>query len=71
MSLLYFTETLIFSFVLMAGFILGMSQMWYVGLLAKKIETKFGGGIGSELAATFSGIVYPIAQCIEKKKFGR
>ena len=55
----------------MAGFVLGMSQVWYIGVLAKKIEPEFGGDIGFELAAAFSGIVYPIARYIEKKKFGR
>ncbi|KAF9646563.1 hypothetical protein BDM02DRAFT_3099625 [Thelephora ganbajun] len=54
-----------------AGFVLGMSQVWYVGVLAKKVQPKFGGDIGFELAAAFSGIVYPIARYIEKKKFGR
>jgi len=59
------------SFSLVAGFVLGMSQVWYVGVLARKIEPKFGGDIGFELAAAFAGITYPIARYIEKKKFGR
>jgi purine-cytosine permease-like protein len=50
-----------------AGFILGMSQVWYIGVLAKKIEPKFGGDIGFELAAAFAGTVYPIARYFEKK----
>jgi len=50
---------------------LGMSQVWYVGVLARKIEPKFGGDIGFELAAAFTGTVYPIARYIEKQKFGR
>jgi purine-cytosine permease-like protein len=54
-----------------AGFVLGMSQTWYIGVLAKKIEPLFGGDIGFELAAGFSGIVYPIARYFEKKHFGR
>jgi len=56
---------------LVVGFVLGMSQVWYVGVLAKKIQPEFGGDIGFELAAAFSGIVYPIARYIEKNKFGR
>ena len=56
---------------LVAGFVLGMSQVWYIGVLAGKIEPKFGGDIGFELAAAFAGTVYPIARYIEKKKFGR
>ena len=55
----------------MAGFVLGMAQPWYVGVLAKKIEPVFGGDIGFELAAAFSGTVYPVARYVEKKKFGR
>ena len=58
-------------FVLVAGAVLGMSQVWYIGVLAKKIEPEFGGDIGFELAAAFAGTVYPIARYIEKKKFGR
>jgi len=56
---------------LVAGFVLGMSQVWYIGVLAGKIEPKFGGDIGFELAAAFAGIVYPISRYFEKKKFGR
>lgn len=59
------------SIALVAGFVLGMSQVWYIGVLAKKIEPEFGGDIGFELAAAFAGIVYPIARYLEKKKFGR
>lgn len=54
-----------------AGFILGMAQTWYIGVLAKKIEPMFGGDIGFELAAAFSGIVYPIARYFEKQHYGR
>ena len=57
-------------FGLVAGAVLGMSQVWYIGVVAKKIEPKFGGDIGFELAAAFAGTVYPIARYIEKK-FGR
>jgi purine-cytosine permease-like protein len=48
-----------------------MAQTWYIGVLARKIEPQFGGDIGFELAAGFSGIVYPIARYLEKKRFGR
>jgi len=54
-----------------AGLVLGMAQPWYIGVLAKKIESEFGGDIGFELAAAFAGVVYPVARYIEKKKFGR
>ena len=59
------------STALVGGCVLGMSQAWYIGVLARKIEPEFGGDIGFELAAVFAGIVYPIARYIEKKKFGR
>lgn len=48
-----------------------MSQTWYIGVLAKKIEPLFGGDIGFELAFAFSGIVYPILRYFEKKHYGR
>lgn len=59
------------SFNLVAGFVLGMAQPWYIGVLAGKIEPMFGGDIGFELSAAFSGVVYPVARYIEMKKFGR
>jgi purine-cytosine permease-like protein len=48
-----------------------MSQEWYIGVLAKQIEPNIGGDIGFELAAAFTGVVYPIARHFEKKRFGR
>lgn len=60
-----------YSPTLVAGFVLGMAQVWYVGVVARKIEPIFGGDVGFELAAAFAGVVYPIARYIEKKKFGR
>jgi len=54
-----------------AGFILGMAQPWYIGILARKIDPDFGGDIGFELTAVFTGVVYPIARYYEKKRWGR
>lgn len=50
---------------------LGMSQEWYIGVLARKIDPTIGGDIGFELAAAFTGVVYPIARHFEKQVFGR
>jgi purine-cytosine permease-like protein len=54
-----------------AGSVLGTAQTWYIGVLARKIEPLSGGDIGFELAAGFSGVVYPIARYFEKQYFGR
>jgi purine-cytosine permease-like protein len=51
-----------------AGAALGMSQVWYVGVLARKIgDPTFGGDIGFELAFGFSAIVYLSTRWIEMK----
>ena len=53
-----------------AGMVLGMSQVYWVGPLAKDIG-EYGGDIGFELSFAFAGIVYPIARTIELKLVGR
>lgn len=53
-----------------AGWVLGMSATWYVGVLASMIgET--GGDIGNELALMFTLIVYVPARYLERKYTGR
>ncbi|KAL8279823.1 hypothetical protein RQP46_007673 [Phenoliferia psychrophenolica] len=43
------------------GAVLGMAQTWYVGVIGKKIgDPIYGGDIGFELSAAFSGITYPV-----------
>ncbi|GAA6029111.1 hypothetical protein JCM8097_001605 [Rhodosporidiobolus ruineniae] len=54
------------------GAVLGMSQTWYVGKIGILAgEAPFGGDVGFELAAGFSGLVYPLFRYIEKKQTGR
>lgn len=52
------------------GFVLGMSQTWYLGVLAAKIGD-FGGDIGNELSFVFSLVVYIPARWLEYKIVGR
>lgn len=55
-----------------AGCVLGMSETWYVGVLAKKIgDPAFGGDIGNELAFVFTLVVYIPARWAERKYTGR
>ncbi|KAI8612877.1 purine-cytosine permease FCY21 [Chytriomyces sp. MP71] len=51
-----------------AGAVLGMSQIWYVGAIATQVG---GADIGFELAILFAGVVYPIARHFELKRFRR
>lgn len=53
-----------------AGVVLGMDQVWYAGVIAKKIG-EYGGDIGFELACSFSFIGFNIARYFEKKYVGR
>ena len=53
-----------------AGSIIGMSQVWYVGPVAKKVGG-FGGDIGLWLAIGFTGVTFPLFRYLELKKFGR
>jgi purine-cytosine permease-like protein len=52
----------------LAGGVTGMSQTWYVGPIAKKID---GGDVGIYLSAAFTLIVYPIARHFEIQCTGR
>lgn len=53
-----------------AGAVVGMSQTWYTGPIAKTIGED-GGDIGTWLAMSFAAIAYPGLRYIELKKFGR
>ncbi|KZO95131.1 hypothetical protein CALVIDRAFT_178789 [Calocera viscosa TUFC12733] len=53
-----------------AGAVIGMAETWYIGPVAAHIGP-FGGDLGFELAAVFSGIVYPPCRYLEIKYFGR
>lgn len=63
----------VFSFCCgVAGFVLGMSQTWYVGVLAEHAgASPYGGDIGFELAAGFSGLAYLCTRTLEKRYFKR
>ncbi|ANB13662.1 Fcy2p [Sugiyamaella lignohabitans] len=55
-----------------AGAVVGMSQVWYVGPIAIKIgDTGFGGDIGFELAFAFAFIGFNSTRWLELKYFGR
>jgi purine-cytosine permease-like protein len=50
------------------GVVLGMAQTWYIGVIGRQIgDPDYGGDIAFELAATFAGIIYPIARYFERK----
>lgn len=53
-----------------AGVVLGMNQVWYMGVLASKIGA-YGGDIGFELAAGFSFVGFNVVRYFELKYFGR
>lgn len=53
-----------------AGAVVGMGQVWYVGPIAKKVGA-YGADLGIELAFLFSGIVFPPLRYLELKRFGK
>ncbi|KAH8547449.1 purine-cytosine permease [Umbelopsis sp. PMI_123] len=54
-----------------AGAVVGMSQTYYSGPIALLIGDEYGGDLGFELAAVFSGVVYPPLRWLELKYFRR
>jgi len=54
-----------------AGAVLGMSQVWFIGPIGGKIGGEFGGDIGFELAFAFTAISYLGLRYLELKHFGR
>jgi len=52
------------------GAVLGMAQVYYVGVIAKKVGL-FGADFGFELAAAFSAITFPPLRYLEIKLTGR
>lgn len=54
-----------------AGAVIGMSQVWWIGPVGGLIGGEYGGDIGFELAFGFAFITYCGFRTIEKKKFGR
>ncbi|GME98922.1 unnamed protein product [Ambrosiozyma monospora] len=53
-----------------AGVVLGMNQVYYVGKLASLIG-EYNADLGAFLAIGFTGVTYPLLRYIELKKFGR
>lgn len=53
-----------------AGAVLGMAQLYYVGPIAAKFG-EYGGDLGMWLSMGFCGVTYPLLRYIELKKFGR
>ncbi|CAH6720489.1 purine-cytosine permease Fcy2p [[Candida] jaroonii] len=53
-----------------AGAVIGLCQVWFVGPLAAKIGD-FGGDIGFELAFGFAFVAFNIVRPLEKKYIGR
>ncbi|KAF8513337.1 permease for cytosine/purines, uracil, thiamine, allantoin-domain-containing protein [Hysterangium stoloniferum] len=53
-----------------AGAIVAMAQVWYIGPVAATLGP-FGGDMGFEFAMIFSGITYPPLRYLEIKRWGR
>jgi NCS1 nucleoside transporter family len=53
-----------------AGAVVGMAEVWYIGPIGAKLGP-FGGDLGFELAAAFAGIAYAPLRYLEINYFGR
>lgn len=55
-----------------AGMVVGMSQVWFVGPIALKAgEAPYGGDVGFELGFAFAFVSYAVARRLELRVFGR
>jgi purine-cytosine permease-like protein len=54
----------------LAGGLTGMSQVWYIGPIAKKFGP-YGGDVGIFLSGAITLVVYPTARYLERKYTGR
>ncbi|KAJ7486077.1 cytosine-purine permease [Mycena galericulata] len=61
-----------------AGAVVGMAEVWYIGPIGAKAGAEFGADLGFELAATFSAITFPLLRWLEirhtdliRERFGR
>ncbi|OAX38115.1 hypothetical protein K503DRAFT_866381 [Rhizopogon vinicolor AM-OR11-026] len=54
-----------------AGAVVGMSEVWYIGPLGKMAGAAYGADLGFELAAAFSAVTYPPLRALEIKLTGR
>lgn len=53
------------------GAAVGMSQVYWIGPIAKLVGGEFGGDIAMWLCMGFSGITFPVIRYFELKKYGR
>ncbi len=54
------------------GMVMGMSQPWFIGPIAKHIgDPKYGGDVGFELGFGFAVVAYLVLRYIERRLFGR
>ncbi|KAI1328908.1 purine-cytosine permease [Xylariaceae sp. FL0255] len=54
-----------------AGAVLGLSQVWFIGPIAKLAGTTYGGDVGFELAFGFAAVTYAVLRYFERRHFGR
>ncbi|KAI0348156.1 cytosine-purine permease [Trametopsis cervina] len=54
-----------------AGAVVGMAEVWYIGPLGLKAGGPFGTDLGFELAAAFAGITFPPLRWLEIRLTGR
>ena len=54
-----------------AGAILGMAQVWFVGPVGKRVGGAFGGDVGFEMGFGFAAISYIVFRNIELRLVGR
>ncbi|KAJ7095711.1 permease for cytosine/purines, uracil, thiamine, allantoin-domain-containing protein [Mycena belliarum] len=54
-----------------AGAVVGMAEVWYIGPLGVKAGAKSGADLGFELAAGFTAVTFPIFRYLEIRYMGR
>jgi len=55
-----------------AGAVVGMAEVWYIGPIGKLAgNPEFGGDLGFELAGAFAGVSYPVLRWLEIRFTGR
>ncbi|KAH7920367.1 hypothetical protein BV22DRAFT_1039941 [Leucogyrophana mollusca] len=54
-----------------AGAVVGMAEVWYIGPIGKMAGTAYGADLGFELAAAFAAVTYPPLRALEIRLTGR
>ncbi|KAJ6471194.1 cytosine-purine permease [Mycena vulgaris] len=54
-----------------AGAVVGMAEVWYIGPLGVKAGAEFGADLGFELAAAFTAVTFPVFRWLEIRYTGR